>query len=281
MKIHPTAIVSPNAHLAEDVDIGPYCIVESDTMLGAGCVLESRATIKRGTTLGTENHLFEGAVLGGLPQHLHMPERPGRLVIGRGNTIRENVTIHRAMEDGAATVIGDENLIMVSAHVGHDAIIGNHVVLINNTMIAGHVQIEDKAYIAGGAGVAQFLRVGKLAAVGGQARVNRDVPPFVLLDGTQAAVVGLNKVGIRRAGYTSDDILQLKAAYRLIYRRGLTWREVLTELAREFPSGPAAEFHRFFAAGSRGFVQERRTPAAATIRLEANNTDDMPLRKVG
>lgn len=268
MRVHPTAIVSPEAQLGEGVVIGPFSIVESDVVLGDGCQLEGRVTIKSGTTLGPENHVFEGAVLGGLPQHLKVPPRVGRLEIGARNTIRENATMHRAMVADQATVVGNDNLVMVNCHVAHDCRVGNNVVLINNTMLGGHVEIHDRVYMGGGAGIQQFCRVGRLATVGGQGRVTKDLPPFVVMDGLTGGVVGLNLVGIKRAGYTSEDISQLKSAYRVIYRSGLTWNEVLARLPGEFPEGPAAEFHQFFSTGKRGFMCERRTPIAATLRLE-------------
>lgn len=278
MRVDPTAVVATGAKLGRDVQIGPFCIIESGVALGDGCRLEGRVTIKSGTTLGPENYICEGAVLGGFPQHLKMPSQPGDLEIGARNTIRENVTMHRAMAAGKATVVGNDNLIMVSSHVAHDCRVGNNVVLINNTMLGGHVEIHDRVYMAGGAGIQQFCRIGQLATIGGQGRVTKDLPPFVVMDGLTGGVVGLNLVGIRRAGYTNHDIAQLKAAYRVIFRSGLTWNEVLARLPGEFPDGPAAEFHRFFAEGKRGFVCERRTPAAATVRLEPPAEEAQALR---
>ncbi|MCE9554842.1 MAG: acyl-ACP--UDP-N-acetylglucosamine O-acyltransferase [Planctomycetes bacterium] len=278
MRVDPTAVVAAGAKLGRDVQIGPFCIIESDVVLGDGCRLEGRVTIKSGTTLGPENHVFEGAVLGGYPQHLKMHAQIGTLEIGARNTIRENVTMHRAMAAGQATIVGNDNLVMVNSHVAHDCRVGNNVVLINNTMLGGHVEIHDRVYMAGGAGIQQFCRIGRLATIGGQGRVTKDLPPYVVMDGLTGGVVGLNLVGIRRAGYTSDDIAQLKAAYRVIFRSGLTWNEVLTRLPGEFPDGPAAEFHQFFSTGKRGFVCERRTPAAASVRLEPPAEEAQALR---
>ncbi|MCE9544673.1 MAG: acyl-ACP--UDP-N-acetylglucosamine O-acyltransferase [Planctomycetia bacterium] len=268
MRIHPTAVIAPGAKIGRDVSIGPFSIIESGVTIGDGCQLAGRVAVKTGTTMGSENHVYEGAVLGGVPQHVHVPEEIGGLVIGDNNTIRENVTMHCAMAKGQATVVGDRNLIMVNSHVAHDCRVGNNVVLINNTMLAGHVEVQDRVYMAGGAGVQQFCRIGRLATVGGQARVTKDLPPYVLMDGSSGGVVGLNLVGLRRAGYQPQDIAQLKAAYRLIYRSGLRWNEVLERLPQEFSTGPAADFHGFFAAGKRGFVPERKTPGAAIVKLD-------------
>jgi UDP-N-acetylglucosamine acyltransferase len=246
--------------------------------MGDGCHLTGRVTVKSGTVLGRDNIVMEGAVLGGMPQHIHMPEFPGVVVIGDGNVIRENVTVHRALEAGHATRIGNRCLLMVGSHVAHDCTIGDGVILTNNTMLGGHVTVDDKAFLSGGVAVHQFCRVGRLAMVGGLARVLQDVPPFVTVDGGTTMVVGLNKVGLRRAGFTGQEFSQLKAAYRIIYRNGLTWQETLDMLRVQFTEGPAAEFLPFFlAGGKRGFVQERRMPPGAIVRLVRDDTDDVPL----
>jgi UDP-N-acetylglucosamine acyltransferase len=156
---------------------------------------------------------------------------------------------------------------MVGAHVAHDCHLGDNVILTNNVMLGGHVHVDDRAYVSGGVAVHQFCRIGHLAMVGGLARVRQDVPPFVTLDGGTTMVVGLNRVGLRRAGYGLEQMEQLKNAYRLIYRSGLPWDEMLDQLEREFVEGPASEFAAFFRDGQRGFVQERRTPPGATVRL--------------
>lgn len=267
MAIHPLAVVSPSAQLGTQVTIGPFTIVEAGTVVGDGCTLESRVVIKKGTSLGRDNHIFEGAVVGGAPQHLHMPESPGDVSIGDGNVIRENVTIHCALSTEGATRIGNGCLMMVGSHVAHDCTLGDGVILTNNSMLGGHVTVGNRAYLAGGAAVHQFCRIGRLAMIGGMARIRQDVPPFVTLDGGTTMVVGLNKVGLRRAGFERNEISQLKDAYKLIYRSGLRWEEILDTLELEFPVGPAAEFEPFFRTGERGFVSERRTPPGATVRL--------------
>lgn len=265
--IHPLASVSDDALIGCDTVIGPFCHIEANVVIGAGCRLESHVVVKRGTVLGEENHIGDGAVLGGAPQHLQAPERTGRVVIGRGNTIRENCTIHRALHDSHETVIGDGNLLMVNVHVAHDCRLGNNTILVNNVMLAGHVTVEDRAYLAGAAGVHQFCRIGGLAMVGGQSHVSKDIPPYVTVDGKSSYIVGLNLVGLRRSGFTASQIAELKAAYRLIYRSGLRWNEVVIRLREEFPDGPAARFHEFFSSGRRGFTPERRMPPGSTIKL--------------
>jgi UDP-N-acetylglucosamine acyltransferase len=265
--IHPSAIVSDRAQIGADVEIGPFCIVESDTKIGDRTKLVGHVTIKQGTVIGSENTICEGAVLGGLPQHTRAPERIGGLRIGGRNTIREHVTIHRAMHEGHDTTIGDDCLIMVGAHIAHDGSIGSRVILTNGVMLGGHVQVGDRACLGGNAAVHQFCRIGRLAMVGGCTKVVQDLPPFVLTDGGTAMIVGLNRVGLQRAGMTRSEILELKAAYRVIYREGLTFQEMVESLEQRFPASIASEFAEFFRTGSRGFIQERRSPPKVALRI--------------
>jgi UDP-N-acetylglucosamine acyltransferase len=270
VSIHPLAAVSPYAVLGANVKIGPFSVVESGVEIGDNTQLASRVVVRTGTTLGRDNIVCEGSVLGGMPQHLHMPEFPGRVVIGDGNVIRENTTVHLAMDSEKVTRIGNGCLLMVGAHVAHDCTVGNNVILTNNSLLGGHVTVDDRAYVSGGVAVHQFCRIGRLAMVGGLARVTRDVPPYVMIDGGTTMVVGLNRVGLRRAGYTSQQLIDLKAAYRVVYRSGLAWEEMLDTLQMQFADGPAADFLTFFMGGNaRGFVQERRTPPGATVRIHS------------
>ena len=272
VSIHPLAIVSPTAKLAPGVEIGPFCIVEDGVTIGDGCRLVSHVTIAEGSVLGERNHLFQGVVVGGPPQHLQATDQLGGTRIGSGNTLRENTTIHRAMQPGDWTTLGDENCLMVNAHVAHDCHVGSNTVLANNVMLAGHVTIEDRAFLSGAVGIHQFCRVGRLAMVGGQARVCRDVLPYMLIDGVSNTVVGLNRVGLRRAGYRAEEVGQLKAAYRLIYRSGLPWSEIQEQLGRRFFEGPAACYREFCKTARRGIVPERRLPPGATIKLHRGET---------
>ena len=267
MSIHALAAVHPEARIGREVNIGPFCVIEDDVAIGDRTTLGSHVIIKRGTMLGSDNRIFDGAILGGLPQHIHIPERPGRVVIGSGNTIRESVTVHRALEEDATTTLGDNNLLMVNAHVAHDCQLGNHVILTNNTLLGGHVTVGDRAYVSGAVAVHQFCRIGSLAMVGGQARVVKDIPPFVTVDGLSSFVVGLNTIGLRRAGFSGEEIQQLKDAYRVIYRSGLPWKEMLARLQVEFIDGPASQYHGFLAATTRGIVHERRMPPGATLKI--------------
>lgn len=274
-QIHPTACVDSRAELGRDVIVGPYCIIEAGAIVGDGCRLEARAVIKGRTTLGAHNEIGEGAVLGGKAQHLHEQFPGGTLAIGSHNRIRENVTMHRGWNNDAGTVLGDHNLLMVGSHVGHDCRVGNNVILVNHVLLGGHVLVEDRAYLGGASAVHQFCRIGRLAMVGGLARIVQDVPPFVMVEGGITQIVGLNKVGLRRNGYSPEQILQLKAAYRVIYREARRWTEVLDVLRRDFATGPAAAFHEFLKVGKRGFVQERRISRKATLKIVDPGHDDI------
>ena len=265
--IHPTACISSRARVADDVQIGAFCVVEDEVEIGSGCRLENHVVVKSGTTMGPGNWVCEHAVLGGLAQHKSPSGPAGRVRIGARNMIREQVTIHRALAESAETVLGDDNLLMVSAHIAHDCRVGNQVILANNVMLAGHVEVGDRAFMSGASAVHQFCRVGTLAMVGGQAHITKDVPPYVTIDGLSSMIVGLNVVGLRRAGFTASDLQMLKAAYRVAFRMGLRWEETLDRLRLEYPEGPASAFHQFLACSKRGCVTERSVPKRATLKL--------------
>jgi len=279
VSIHPLAVVSPDARLGAGVTVGAFATVEDDVQLGDYCTIATGAVIKSGVTAGSHNEFCEHAVIGGAPQHTARPAQTGRVVIGDHNVFREHVTIHRALKPGTATVIGDHNYAMASAHFGHDVVMGSNCICANGAMLGGHVTVEDRAFVSGAVAVHQFCRIGRLAMVGGHARVVQDVPPYMLVDGQTGCIVGLNVVGLRRSGHTNDDIANLKAAYRTVYRRGLPWREVLESLRSEFESGPVQHLHDFLSGGTRGFAQERRVPpSTTTLRLRVPEEDAPILR---
>lgn len=265
--IHPLAVVHPSARLGTDCEIGPFAIVERDVVLGDRCTLESHAVVKCGTVMGSENRIGEHSVVGGLAQHLQAKSYEGCVRLGSGNVLREFVTIHRALHNEGATVVGDNNFMMVNAHIAHDCTVGSNVILANNCMLGGHVTVDDRAFISGGVAVHQFCRIGRQCMVGGLARIVKDVLPYVTIDGSSNFAVGLNTIGLRRSGMTSADMQQLKQAYRVIYRSCLPWRDVLARLAEQFAVGPAAEFHKFCLGTKRGIIAERRLPPGATIKL--------------
>jgi UDP-N-acetylglucosamine acyltransferase len=283
-EIHPAAFISPSAKIGKNVAIGPFCVIEGDAQIGDGCRLSSHVVVKAGTSLGPNNVVQERVVLGGDPQHLLARPPFGRVAIGAGNVFRECVTVHRAMKADQTTTIGDGNFLMINVHIAHDCVIGSHNIIANNTMFGGHITVGNHAYVSAAVAIHQFCRVGDYAMVGGQAHINKDIPPYVTLDGLTSRVVGLNVIGLKRKGFTPEDLAQLKAAYRVIYRSGLRWSEVLAVLAEQFSTGRAAAFAQFFAGGQRGFMPERRTPRVAAVKMPlepALEEDAQPLRKVG
>lgn len=263
VKIHPTAIVSDEAKIASDVEVGPFCIVEAGVTIGAGSVLMPRVSIKKGVTLGENNTIHEGTVLGGKPQHICSHGEYGGVVIGNGNTFRENCTVHCAMYPEKNTIIGNENFLMVNAHVAHDCVIGNHVIITNNAMLGGHVHVGDRANISGGVAVHQYCQVGMFAMVGGNSHIVQDVPPFVNVDGGTSLVVGINLIGLRRAGVSNAEIKQIREAYHLLYEEKRTMQENVEMLRARFPEGLASIYAEFLTACQRGFIQERRASGKA------------------
>jgi UDP-N-acetylglucosamine acyltransferase len=231
MSVHSSAVVHPSARLGDDVTIGPHAVIEDDVVIGARCEIRSHATLKRFTTLGTDNVVHEGAVLGGEPQDLGFTGGDGRLVVGDRNRFREGVTINRSTIAGGTTVVGSDCFFLAYAHVAHDNRIGDHVILVNNVLLAGHVEVGEGAFLSGGVGVHQFCRVGRLAMLGGHAKAVQDCLPFVITDGSPARARGLNSVGLKRAGIRAAERRTLKEAYRLLLRAGLPLESAMEGLS--------------------------------------------------
>ena len=260
MSVHPTAVVSSRARLGRDVVVGPYAVVEDDVVIGDGTEIRAHAIVKRFTTLGALNRVHEGAVVGGEPQYVSFTGVESHVEIGDRNTIREGVTIHRSTKEGGATVVGSDCFLMACSHVGHDCRVGDRVILANSVALGGHVDVGDRAFLGGGAGVHQFCRVGRLAMVGGLSAVKQDALPFVITDGVPARAVGLNVVGLRRAGFPPPQRSALKRAFRLLVRSGLPLAEALERLSAL--SDPLADEMAAFVRGSkRGFAHARRGPS--------------------
>jgi UDP-N-acetylglucosamine acyltransferase len=281
VSIHPLAAVSSDARLGVGVTVHAFATVEGGVELGDYCTVASGAVIKSGVTAGCHNEFGEHTVIGGAPQHAARPEQVGTVAIGDHNVFREHVTIHRALKPGTTTRVGDNNYIMASAHLGHDVTLGNACIFANGALVGGHVTIEDRAFVSGAVAVHQFCRIGRLAMVGGHARVVQDIPPYMLVDGQSGCIVGLNIVGLKRSGHSAADIADLKAAYRTIFRRGLAWKDVIVALQAEFQSGPVAHLRAFLSSGSRGFAQERRAPPATTLRLRVADEETTVRARAG
>lgn len=234
MGIHPTAIVASGAELGEDVEIGPYCMIGPRVRIGARSRLLGHVVVDGDTWLGEENELFPFCVIGCNPQDkkLKGDEPAGRLRIGKHNRIREHVTIHGGTPfGGGETSIGDHNMLLVGAHIGHDAKVGSHVVFTNGAMAAGHTSIGDRAILGAMVGIHQFARVGKLAMIGAGAMVSHDAPPFATVQGDRAKLVAVNLVGLHRNGYTAEQKALVKRVFRLLFWRAGTLHQRL-ELVR-------------------------------------------------
>lgn len=233
-KIHPTAVIHPGAELHPTVQVGPYAVIGEQVKVGSETVIGAHVVLEGATEIGARNQIFPGAAIGLEPQDLKYDGSLSQVKIGDGNRIREYVTINRATRAGEATQIGNSNLLMAYVHVAHNCVIEDYVIIANAVALAGHVHIESRAVIGGVLGIHQFVHIGRLAMVGGMSRIDRDVPPYMLIEGNPAQVRSLNLVGLRRAGITqasSDRVFPtLKKAFRLLYRSGLPLNQALEQL---------------------------------------------------
>ena len=255
-QIASTARVHPDAVIGPGFVIGEYAVIEQDVIIGAGCSFEPHTYVKRWTTLGARNKVSAGTVLGTDPLDKNFTGDRSYLKIGDDNIIREHYTISRGTKPESETVIGDGNYIMTSGHIAHNARIGNRTVICSCALIAGHVEIEDQAFISGGALVHQFGKVGRLAMISGNTRVNLDAPPFFTYADENIKPYGLNLVGLKRAGFTRADIQALKAAYKLLYRSGLKLDDALARIEAEVPTEHTLHLVRFIKGSKRGICRE-------------------------
>ena len=242
--IHPTAVVDPKARLGNGVEIGPYAVVGPDVELGDGCRVGPHVVIDGRVRMGQRNRVFPGACIGLDPQDLKYNGDPTEVLIGDDNIIRECVTINRATAAGEQTRLGHGNLLMAYSHIAHNCNLGDRIVIANGVAVAGHVVIGDRAVIGGVLGIHQFVQIGSLAMVGGMSRVDRDVPPFMTVEGNPCRVRGLNRIGLRRSGMSEHDggaqIRQLQEIWTLLYRSDLVLSQAL-QRARELSLLAAAE----------------------------------------
>ena len=257
MAIHPTAVVDPHAELAADVEIGPYAVIEGPVRLGARVRVMAHAMVRGDTTLGTDCAVFPFACVGGDPQDLKYRGEPTKLVVGDRNVFRENSTANRGTAAGAGvTRIGNDTLFMANAHVAHDCVIGDHCVFANSVAVAGHVVISDRVVLGGLAAVHQYGRVGRCSMVGGGAMAAQDVPPFTIAQGDRARLVGLNVVGLRRAGFSREVMSALKGAYRELFQAGMPTRIAAEQVRAFYHDVPEVlELVAFLEASQRGICR--------------------------
>jgi UDP-N-acetylglucosamine acyltransferase len=251
--IHKTAIVSREANLSENVQIGPYAIIEGDVEIGQGTKIGAFTLCLNGTRIGRDCKIYNNVTIGGEPQIKGWKAVQSYVIVGDRNIIREYITIHRSSQEGSATKIGNDNFIMATAHIAHDCQIGSEVIMTNYATLAGHVIVEDRAVISGLAAIHQFVRIGRLAMVGGNSKVTQDVPPYITVDGHPAVVVGLNTVGLQRSGISPKVRQDIKVAYRFLYRSHLNITQALAKIEEEVPSSPEiTHFLEFIKSSQRG-----------------------------
>lgn len=259
-RIHPTALVAPGAVIADDVEIGPYCVIGEHVSIDAGTIVGPHCVIDGHTRIGKNNHFYRFCSIGGMPQDKKYAGEPTRLEIGDGNMVREYVTINTGTtQDVGVTRLGHDNWIMAYVHIAHDCQIGDHVIIANSVQLAGHIHVGDWAVLGGLTAVHQFVRIGAHVMVGGTSSVRQDIPPYVIGTGDPFRPSGVNTEGLKRRGFTSNSIKAVKDAYRLLYRRQLTVEQALAEMQKlgEDPQGQAAVevMTRFLSQSSRGIAR--------------------------
>jgi UDP-N-acetylglucosamine acyltransferase len=254
-RIHPTAIVSKDAQLDGDVEIGPFAIIGEGSVVADGCVIAARAILERNVILASNVRVGSGSILGGDPQDLKYKGEPTTVEIGEGTTIREYSTINRGTAQSFKTTVGKQCFIMSYVHLAHDCHIGDGVILGNTVQLAGHVTIDDKAIVSGQSAVHQFVQIGRYSFTGGCSRVSKDVPPYVKANGNPIRLYGLNKVGLQRNGVSEDVQRELKRAYRLFFNSDLNLSQARERAEEELQRYPEVEeFLSFLDRSDRGLV---------------------------
>ena len=253
--IHPTAIIHPNAKLAATVRVGPYSVIDEGVELGPDCVVGPHVYLTGQTTIGTRNRFYAGCVIGEEPQDLKYSGAPTRLRIGDHNVFREHVTVHRSNQAAEDTVIGSHNFLMANSHVAHNCRLGDLVILANGVLLGGHVTLNDRAFLSGNCIVHQFVRVGTMALMQGGSAISKDLPPYTVACGGNG-ICGLNTVGLRRAGLTPAERLELKQLYRTLFREGRNLRAAVAHAREKFSSASAKVMLDFLAASTRGVCSD-------------------------
>lgn len=256
MRVHPTAVISPQAQIAADVQIGPYVVIEDNVIISEGCEVAAYACIKRFTTLGRRNRVYEHAVIGGEPQDVKFKNESSQLVIGDDNLIRESTTLHRASGADQVTRIGSRNFFMIGTHIAHNCEIGDDNIFANGVALAGHITVEDHVFLSSNVGVHQFVRIGRYAMVGGKSKIVQDVLPFFTTDGNPPHVRGLNSVGLRRATLAATERQALRRAYDSLFHKGLPLAAALAKI-EEINTEHAHHLATFIRNSRRGFVHAR------------------------
>jgi UDP-N-acetylglucosamine acyltransferase len=249
--IHPTAIIHPKAKLDATVQVGPCAVIDEGVELGADCVVGPHVYLTGITKIGSHNRFHAGCVIGDAPQDLKYKDETTRLRIGDHNVFREHVTVHRSTNAEGETVIGSHNYLMVNCHIAHNCRLGDHIIIVNGSLLAGHVTVQDRAFISGNCLIHQFTRIGTLTMMQGKAGVGQDLPPFTIATGINT-ICGLNVVGLRRAGFTPEQRIELKRLYHLLFRSGKNLRAAIEEAQNNFSSPTAKILLDFVTEAKRG-----------------------------
>jgi UDP-N-acetylglucosamine acyltransferase len=252
--IDKRAIVDPSSDIHPDAEIGPGAIIEGGVIIGKGVKVMAYAHICRGTEIGENTVIHMGAVIGHEPQDLSYKGQETFTKIGKNTVIREYVTIHRAVGEGKATIVGDNNFIMVQCHLGHNCVTGDNVIMANSALLAGHVEVGRNTFISGNVVFHQFCRIGEFVMVGGFTGVNKDIPPYMIVRGP-SAVRGVNLVGLRRGGFSRDAIRDVREAYSIFFRSGLNTKDAVAKIKETLNSDVSAEFVRFIENSKRGICK--------------------------
>jgi UDP-N-acetylglucosamine acyltransferase len=253
--IHPTAIIHPQAKLNPTVQVGPHAVIDAGVELGAHCVVGPQVYLTGITKIGSHNQFHAGCVIGDAPQDLKYKGEPTRLRIGDHNVFREHATVHRATKTDGETIIGSHNFLMANSHVGHNSHLGDHIIMANGALLGGHVMVQDRAFISGNCLVHQFVRVGTLAIMQGGSAISKDLPPFTVARGDNG-ICGLNTVGLRRAGFTAEQRLELRKLYHTLFRRRKNLLTAIAEAQNNFSSAPAKILLEFVAEAKRGLCAD-------------------------
>jgi UDP-N-acetylglucosamine acyltransferase len=255
--IHPTAIIDPSSQIESNVTIGPYAIIKSDVYIGSGTTIGPYTTIEEHVNVGEDCQIFQYASIGGAPQDLKFHGEKTYLKIGKGTIIREFVTINRGTEfGGGVTEVGENNYLMAYTHIAHDCKTGNRVILANNSTLAGHITIGDNVTVGGLVAIHQFVQIGDFAYIGGKSAVVKDIPPYVIASGDRATLHGLNNVGLKRQNFTKETIKELKKAYRIFFRIGLTVKQASERVKAEVEPIPEVKnFINFIVNSNRGITR--------------------------
>jgi UDP-N-acetylglucosamine acyltransferase len=261
-RIHPSALIAPEADLADDVEVGPFVVIEGAVRVGPGCVLRPGAHLIGPLTMGCHNTVFSHAVLGEQPQHLKYRGEATRLEVGDHNIIREHVTIHRGTTASWVTRLGSHNFLMAGSHVGHDSQVGDHCILANGALVGGHCTLENNVYLSGNSAIHQFVRVGRLALLSGLSGSTKDIPPFIIQHRVNI-VAGVNVVGMRRAGIATAHIEAVRRAFHILYREDHLLPQALAQIERELGGVPeVAEMAAFIRGSARGIILHTNRDAA-------------------